>query len=289
MKWEVLYHYTSLDTFVNIIRNREFRLYDITKSNDPLEGKYILQSLETSYRKLYQEEKIDKAKYMLVHRAFFHFTEELNSCGRMVDFCGSASFCVPSHELTMLRCYGDNGKGVAIGVPISVLKSLTSNPDIEFKKIRYISAKELETKCDQFWLEMLNKYDILGMDYTEDGLAPLLSELKQYYRDGFFVKDIVNCDEEEYRLLVYKKDLFKFSLPTLVDSIDENIDFYCGNGDLKAYYKLPLQSSEEDGFTISDVIPGPLCKATTTEINVFLRKNGFFNNNITPNTWVKMR
>ena len=46
MENKLLYHYTSLKSFCEIIRNRQFRLFDITKSNDPLEGIFLIDAIK---------------------------------------------------------------------------------------------------------------------------------------------------------------------------------------------------------------------------------------------------
>ena len=289
MEPELLYHFTSLDTFFNIIKNKEFRLYDITKSNDPLEGTYVLKGLHESYENMYREDRVDRSKWLFMHQACFFFEEDLVHYGRSKDFCGAASFCVPTHELALLRSYGDNGRGVALGFPTSILKSITSLPDVEFKKVQYLSKQDLLKECDSFWERILQKYYKTGTHFTEAMYTPIITEIKAFYRNGYFIKNDINKDEEEYRLLVYKEDLFYPYLPGLGEKVDDNIDFYSGNGDLKAYYRVALEESAEKGFCLTDVILGPQCKTTITEIAAFLRKYGFFQASILHNTWAIMR
>lgn len=287
--WEVLYHYTSFDTFVNIIKNREFWLSDITKSNDPLEGQYILQELERSYIKLYNEEQINQNQYFLAHRSFLRLTEELFSHERLINFCGSASFCIPTHELSMLRCYGDNGKGVALGVPVTALENLTKNPKIKFGKIRYVSSKDIENECAQFWRCAIEPYKSKINDDILEPPEDLVSALKEYYKEGYFIKNDVNKDEKEFRLLFYDEELFKLWIPGFVEPVDDSINFFAKDSELKAYYKLPVNITRADGFYIQDVLLGPLCKATTNDVQAFLRRYGFYDCNIQRQSWVKMR
>lgn len=287
--WEVLYHYTSLNAFFSIIKNREFRLTDVTKSNDPLEGQYVLQAIEKAYKKLYQDDAISYFEYIFAHRSFIRLTEEISSAERSVDFCGAASFCIPTHELTMLRCYGDNGRGVALGVPIKALKSLTKNPKIKFKKIRYLSSEEIEKECEIFWYNALKRFEIKSESSEGEPYEELIGLLKDYYREGYFIKNNVNQDEKEFRLLFYDEELFRLWLPMIGEPVDDNIDFSSKDSELKAYYKLPINITESDGFYIQDVLLGPLCKATTNDVQVFLRRYGFNSCNISRQSWVVMR
>lgn len=288
--WEVLYHYTSLDTFMNIIKTKKFRLYDVTKSNDPLEGTYMLQALENTYQSLYREEKISKDECTLAHRAFFYFKEELMSQGRFKDFCGAASFCVPAHELLMLRSYAGNGKGVALGVPRKTLETLSkNNQQLTFKEMEYLSAREVDYRATDFWLEKIKFWKTKVSDIDEESLRPLINEIKKYYYQSYFLKDKVNEDEEEYRLLFCCEDLFELCLPGIGKAVSQDIDFISSNGDLKAYYEIPIGDRDQAQFYFSDVVIGPQCGATISEVQTFLCRYGIKGCNVSKNSWVQMR
>lgn len=287
---EVLFHYTSLDTFVNIIKTKKLRLYDVTKSNDPLEGTYMIQALEEAYQRLYHEEKINKNEYMLAHRAFFHFQKDLIYQGRSKDFYGAASFCIPKHELLMLRSYADNGRGVAMGVPIKALKRLAdANPQFTFRKIEYLSSKEINHRAIGFWLEKIKLRDIRVSCINEASLQPIVSKLKEYYHQSYFLKDKVNEDEEEYRLLFHYEDLFDLCLPGIGRNVPENIDFISTNGDLKAYCDIFVGDRDKAPLYFSNVIIGPQCEATASEVQTFLCRYGFKGCNVDKNSWIQMR
>lgn len=103
------------------------------------------------------------------------------------------------------------------------------------------------------------------------------------------IKNNVNQDEKEFRLLFYDEELFRLWLPMIGEPVDDNIDFSSKDSELKAYYKLPINITESDGFYIQDVLLGPLCKATTNDVQVFLRRYGFNSCNISRQSWVVMR
>lgn len=290
MEWEVLYHYTSLDAFVNIIKGKEFRLFDITKSNDPLEGTYMIQALEESYIRLYRSDKITKAEYMLAHRAFFQFKEEAYNRNRLKDFYAAASFCIPHHELTMLRSYADNGKGVALGVPIKILEGLaTKLSGVQFKKVTYLSPREIAEFADSFWLENIGKYKKIIQEINEETLVPFVETIKECYKSGYFFKHDVNKDEEEYRLLYHYDNLFYSYLPGLGEDVPNEIDFISGNGILKAYYKISVGTEKDGLFYFSDILSGPLCGASSNELRAFLRRYGIDHCNVSEISWVQMR
>ena len=58
---KTVYHYCSLDNFLNIVKNKTIRLSDVNKYNDYLELKSLLNSIENATLKISEES--DLAKY----------------------------------------------------------------------------------------------------------------------------------------------------------------------------------------------------------------------------------
>ena len=287
---DILFHYTSLDAFFKMIKNKEFWLSDITKSNDPLEGVYLIQVLEEAYDDLYRERKIYWNDYSLIHRAFLLFKEIFFRYGRTRDFYGAASFCTSAHELSMLKIYADKGEGVALGVPVHILNSLTKiNPHLIFRKIEYLSREELMNRARDFCVEQIRNFQDKITDINEETLRPLVEAIEKWCNNGFFIKDPATKDEEEYRLLYRHNDIFEYYLPQFGESIPEEIDFTTQGGDLKAHYKIRIGEVEKSDFYFRSITLAPLCKSSICDIQAFLRKYGIKGCNIDKNTWVKMR
>ena len=53
-----LYHYCSLETFISIISNKCLRLSDLSKSNDYMERKWIINIIEEALNKSFKDEGI---------------------------------------------------------------------------------------------------------------------------------------------------------------------------------------------------------------------------------------
>lgn len=285
----VLYHYTSLNAFFSIVDKKEFRLYDITKSNDPLEGVYSIQVLEDAYDSLYHDGQFDRDEYLLAHRAFLQFKYTYFDYERTRDLYAAASFCKPNHELSMLRVYADNGCGLALGFRVKELERLAkSNPNLTFKQVEYISSKQFKKRAEQFWIEKIKHFKSLIIDVNEDTLLPLVDTIAEWYCQGFFIKDEANKDEEEYRLLYRLDNLFRFSLLNN-ETVPKEIDFEAKNGDLKAYYKIMIGEKVDSLLCFKDIILGPSCDATICDIQAFLRKHGIKHCCAQKNSWIKMR
>lgn len=288
----VLYHYTSLEAFSNIIKTKEFRLFDITKSNDPLEGEYMLRALKNTCNFFsFPDSGLTEDQYRLARRALFVFEQEIYGRSRFKDFFASASFCIPHHQLMMLRSYADNGRGVSVGVTRTTLENLAEKiPNIEFKKVQYLSEGDMKNRAIDFWIDTVsNLKNTENDDIDNEDLTPIIEAIKKEFEEGLFIKGKPNEDEEEYRLLYHCKDLFALHLPKVPVDIPEKVNFAISRDDIKAYYKIPLGTEEKDLFHFQNVFLGPLCKATPDEMQVFLQKNGFFLNAISEIPDIYMR
>ena len=67
---EVLYHFTSLEGLDRIIKQKQMALYDITKSNDPSEGRFVLETLLDTNRRLAFNEELTEEQYYRMRGAF---------------------------------------------------------------------------------------------------------------------------------------------------------------------------------------------------------------------------
>lgn len=296
MEWQVLYHYTTVETFYKIVQSGEFRLFDITKSNDPLEGIFAINMLEKAYDELYRNKKLTKSKYKLAHRAFFLFNEDVFGFGRLKELIMSASFCIPEHELYLWRCYGDNGKGVAIGVDVDMLKQIADETDgMTFQKIEYLSDSAMLERAEQFWVECLAVYtddeseDIIYCDYEDKRLLSIIEKIKSFYLAGYFIKNIANQDENEYRLIYTAGDLTEYCIPAIGPAVCEGIDFISTQDDLKAYYAIQARKTAERNQFISNVALGPLCNIKGIEANIFLKRHNLEDCSVYHGSTISMR
>lgn len=289
-EWKVLYHYTSLDAFVNIVKSREFRLFDITKSNDPLEGKYILEALKgTCSMFIFSENGLTENQYRVARHALFKFEQEVYNHNKLKDFYAAASFCVPHHELMMLRSYADNGRGVALGVAVTTLENLAKKiSNLDFKKVEYLSSADIEEMAIDFWHSTFSALDINKI-CDDEAVLSIVESIRKEHEKGFFIKSKPNEDEEEYRLLYHYKDLFELHLPTIPINVPEEVNFFSIRDDIKAYYRIPVGNDEKDLLHFDYIFLGPLCKATVSEMQVFLQKNGISVNGISDISNIHMR
>lgn len=271
---KLVFHFTSMSAFTKIIKGGAFYLFDITKSNDPLEGKFVVNALKKAYGYLRQTEKITQSQYTLAHRAFFDFAETISAFDRLDNLILSASFCMPNHELSLWRSYGDGGKGVAIGISTEKLSQIASaTKGMAFQKIKYLSQKEMEQCAEEFWIRELSEYKCYSEKEIENPERLLEEKLRKFYFDGYFIKHDANKDEEEYRLIYHHAiKLSNYCLPGCGPNVDANIDFQETVDNLKAYYKIDIKKTEKREQLMERIFLGPLCRANKNEISMFLSK-----------------
>lgn len=254
-KWNVLYHYTSLQSFYRILSRGCIALNDIIKSNDPAEGVYSLEMMKKAYIKLYSEETINEALYHFFHKVFFTFSEEETAFRRLQQAVLSISFCEPEIPLALWRTYGDNGCGVAIGFSKEKLNEIGTKANFSFKKINYLSEREMLEKYSSFWQEHKND--------TEDNLK---KALREQYLEGYFIKRPENAYEKEWRLVFTGLNLEEYTI--ISPEVPNELDAYVRKDDIVIYYNL----SVKEELPIDCVCIGPQCRITNNEMRWLLSK-----------------
>ncbi|MEY1556541.1 DUF2971 domain-containing protein [Yoonia sp. R2331] len=111
----LLYHYTSLDTFLKMAEFGKIRLSDLAQSNDALEGRFI-------------QDHISKAIWSSNIPKGLHSELEL-TIEHLIQFERAFGFCLSEtpDQLSQWRGYGDDGHGVCLGFDQVGLESAIRN------------------------------------------------------------------------------------------------------------------------------------------------------------------
>ncbi|WP_294412114.1 DUF2971 domain-containing protein [uncultured Ruminococcus sp.] len=261
---EVLYHYTTLGTFEKIVKNGYLAMFDIIKSNDPLEGKFALDALKSAYDAICINDDLAIDKLTMLKDSYHAFLEAVESFGKLRNVVCSLSFCKPTHKLLLWRTYGDNGKGIAIGVGLTELEKFNELEHFEFRKVEYKSKNDYILIAKQMLLKAAEMSEINAFN-----------EIAAFYYNGYFIKESYNSDEEEYRLIFKGIDLNNYILPSCGDKI-ENVEMLAtSNNDMKIFYKLSICKTTKDNLEpfiiINNISIGPNCKCMPQEIRMLLR------------------
>ena len=114
------YYYCSLDTFLNILKNKEIYLSDPLKMNDKLEIRWYLDRLNDDNK----EDAFDSVFERMRIRSGLEFSfDDLLNC---LNFKGQRSvyiscFSKKQDLLSQWRAYADDGRGVSIGFDLNKL------------------------------------------------------------------------------------------------------------------------------------------------------------------------
>lgn len=205
---DIVYHYTSVETLYKILDsvdengNITLHLNSIRNMNDKFEGLAGLdvalryfeeheqkrEEHENFYKSLQAIEKLEK-KDDDIHS----LSDDDSSQYPLFDTIFSMSFSQKHDDLSQWRAYGDNAKGVAIGLDFQILKDTCKEyKNIRFDKVEYVvpntSSDTIKTLLDKIKDEKVDVQESFNWD-------PYVSGALCFFKDNAF------CDEEEYRFM----------------------------------------------------------------------------------------
>ena len=244
---EIVYKYTSFETFKNIISEKELWLFDIQYSNDTSELKLIYKIVKD----VYDEEFLkDKPKYIDQYfpkaefdKFFEKNTGHINSIEPVLHTQYVTCFSEQGDMLSQWRGYGEDGKGISIGFDTKLFK----RDDFQFDKACYslrnqkaLIRNEVKDEIKKIRAYVKGNKGIEGYKAKEFMLSYNSMLLK-----AAFIKNSFFHEEKEWRLCYWyskkpDKEIFKFG-PEI----------------------------------IKEIIIGPKCASTKEEIEAILSYNAY--------------
>ena len=141
-----LYHYCSLNTFLNIMKNKSIWVSDIERSNDFLElvalRQLFSQHINADFNEIIEKNRISDENLDLVNGLWTlreDFMAKLSTA-----YTRTFAFCLSEKGdlLSQWRGYADDGTGVAIGFNLDFFKNLNKKTEesiipiiIDFDKV----------------------------------------------------------------------------------------------------------------------------------------------------------
>lgn len=260
---EIGYYYCSINTFLNIIKNREIYLSDPLKMNDSSEIKWYLNKLDEE-QKNHTDSIFDKMKKRSgLEFSYKELSDTLDSYGQNSIYI--SCFSEEPDLLSQWRAYADDGRGVAIGF---ILENLAEYYNFLLEKIIYTDKvvynsleNDVEVVSDQIGTVISEGKITSNDEMIRLFIHELVPVLAKYKNPAF-------QEEKEYRL-IYCDDL-KFD--KIVDKYNafqhkphfKNLEhhFRVVNNYITEFVKFPFVPS-----TISDIYIGPKCHLTINDIN----------------------
>jgi hypothetical protein len=272
---DYVYHYTSIDSFINIMRKNELWFSHASFLNDPLEISFgldvvteiltkskdnfpIVLSIIENQRRKYKENSLDLTRDLVFLFSFSGLADELSSWIQ----------------------YGDSGYGICLEfIQSELLKNISSHtktlsPDIFFP-VQYYSSWYLSHSNNisgfadaiiDYYREMEEFIEKEGME-KENNVQRTLYEVTKSL--ACFIKNDFHAGEKEWRYVIF------------TGIGDRNIKINPANHGVKMIYNVPFEDDEIIGL-INNITIGPKHNhdpKIAASLDIFLlQKQGTMNN-----------
>lgn len=257
MNEDIVYHYCSVDTFLNIIQSNVLRLTDIEKSNDYEERTYMEKLIMQELGMLLRGEELEQLVECNYH--------SLYSMSRLYACCFSEN----GDLLSQWRAYGDSGCGVAIGFSCKYLEKLNEDLyGLVFKKIEYNEDKHRIFAKNQA-LKILQSFRN-GKNF----LAAMAEVYENEVENSGCHKMSAFMEEREWRVAVAMTPECRINEGgKFQDFRVSPLKIYSARGDLITYMDLDFSEIKND--FLKSVIIGPSCKLKEQDVYTCLRLYGY--------------
>jgi len=261
---DTVYHYCSIETFLNIIQYKTIRITDIEKSNDYLERVYIEKRIQDKLEKLIRD-KQQGYKSILQHQNLNMLSEN----SKLYACC----FSEAEDLLSQWRAYSNNGKGVAIGFSKKILMNLNVDEyGFTFKKICYdiIEQEKYIDRMVETIIEATKHKNIYGA-YGE----VFENKIAEYG----CMKSPAFAEEREWRLCIsFTPECRINNEANFQDFHISPVKVFSRQEKLITYFDLNFSKIKDE--LIKNIVIGPNCNVTKAEIEQCLRIYGINTDNM---------
>lgn len=276
----IVYHYCSIETFFNIIKDKKLWLSDSEYMNDNKEGIWIDEVVEKNIKELIETNPLQKEKLESLR-------DEYNKLEYYKHYF--MSFSKNGDLLSQWRGYADDGYGVAIGFQsgliFDILKIPPKNNDV-FK----LSGEKAKSNIFKFSYTDIKYKNNLIKDSIKEYLATGVLKDADIYallikNDAIGFKHYSFKEEKEFRI-IYSPSIenqeFKGNkhLDNAMNKLSKK-DYRVSNNQIIPYYKFDF-STDNNSLLIPKIILGSKCNLKIDDIQEFLISNGFESTKIEP-------
>jgi len=312
---KVLYHYASMEKGTSILKHKNIRLSDITKSNDVKEMSIFFPDLFDEMLKNYDEHNGFSYKFEYKgkgnRQAFGLFVNELKKKIEKEFEDGSiATFALCLSEegdlLSQWRGYADDGKGICLGLNVEeILKfvGISSVSGFSLEKVEYLSKEQIDEWVKNVANQILGIVEIIlgaieegniqyysAKEFDEDIFDTIyyniLSEVEEsikFKTEGFkeekewrfFIKNSLNKDDIKGKKITSIGTLGKGARRKTSEYVADNVEFNIKENDMVPFVSLKFEKFHNN--LINQVICGPNNKIREKDLELFLRKYGYRN------------
>ena len=281
---ETLYHYCSLDTFYNIMKNRSIWLSDISKSNDSEEIIFMTKKCRRAIKRRFRPSASSSEKIESIKR-----TDRLLSRFSENDYlkCWAMCFSEKADDLGQWRGYADDGRGVCIGFNGAMLERIAESgeppadiTDIFLRKVEY--GENACSKSISRTLSLIFEWSCEQQEMSRKVRNAVLSLIRMapLYKKSAFK------EEEEWRLgmlaLTGESLTAGFALRNINNRkmaggavTMNNYSFALKNNTLVSHIELVFLNLRD---AIDSVIIGPKSGLSKLDVQLFLISLGLLDN-----------
>lgn len=269
------YYYCSLNTFLNIIKNKQIYLSDPLKMNDNLEIKWYLDRLNNE--KINSNDEIEEPESifdMMKMRSYLDFTFEdlmeiLNSKGQNSVYI--SCFSKEPDILSQWRAYAEDGRGVSIGFN---LEKLSKADNLLVREVIYTDdvvydykESDVEIVADTIGTVISEQNIKTKEEQVEVFLHELIPELVKYKNPAFIEEKevrLVYCDDMKFEEIVNSHGAFHEKW----ESVKLEHDFRTiGSNNITEFVKLDFNPN-----TIEEIYIGPKCLLSKNDVKNITNK-----------------
>ena len=255
---QIVYHYCSVDTFFNIIKNSSIWLSDIAKSNDYQECVRCREIVNKGMEE-YLKDDVEALKAWSTC-----YEDGVYNNFSMKTFC--VCFSESKDKLSQWRGYAQDGKGMAIGFDKEVLEELNqiSEVHIAFGKVIYDNPQE--------YVQEIITDNIKKLEYK--GIGHVAHELSGNYRMQFpFVKNPGFEEENEWRAVVCSS-IGHYNIPSSNNILFSKVKYRTANNKLIPYVEMNFEKVKQS--IIKEIFIGPKSEMEVEDIINFLNFYGYY-------------
>ncbi len=286
----ILYHYCSLDTFLCILRNKTFRLSDITKSNDRMERDFILYKSKDIIYEFIRANGLagNKNETELKQLIQVYLKEAIDHIDETARVNYALCFSTEGDLLSQWSAYGNDGKGVAIGFDRSVLEEIFSGKKyIGLDAIHYGELVEQDKQSMKEILELVK-----NAPYVKN--APLVGKINMMCQEvvnrwslneALLYKHPGFQEEKEVRLhtsiplkkfgTIIHPDFYLNNLKEEMSPLEVNYDYIARDSQLASYIDIGFSGGDIPTHQfIKKIIIGPRANISERELKEVMRHYG---------------
>ena len=310
---KVLYHYASMEKAASILKYKNIRLSDITKSNDVNEMSIFFPGLfdemlniydkygELSYEFTYKKKYGRMAFSLLVNDLKTRIENEFKD-GSISTF----AICLSEERdlLSQWRGYANDGKGLCLGFSVDELLNFagfSASTGFSLEQVEYLSKEKIgqwiRSVADnlfglvdfilctiaegRLFYTSSSEFDEALFDTLYYNILSIIEESIKIKADGFkeekewrfFIKNSLNKEQNEEKLYNSIGMLYEGARIITSRYVAKNIDFHIKDADIVPFVNLGFELFSNN--LICEVICGPNNTIREKDLEIFLRKHGY--------------